>query len=76
MAMIECFYVVKILNLKLDTFVAQHSSIALSSVNVTIGHMEDIMKFAKNVQGIGPSKLTIGKNLVQDVNSIKLIKQC
>ena len=38
----------KNLHLKLDTFAAQHSSIALSSVNVTIGDMEDIMKFAKN----------------------------
>ena len=38
----------KNLNLKLDTFAAQHSSIAQSSVNVTIGDMEDIMKFAKS----------------------------
>ena len=38
----------KNLNLKLDTFAAQHSSIALSSANKTIGDTEDIMKFAKN----------------------------
>ena len=70
--MVSCFYVEKIFTLKLDTFVAQHSSIVLLRVNVTIGTMEDIMKFAKNDQEIGPSKVTIGEILVQVVNSIKL----
>ena len=72
--MVKSFHDRKILNLKLDTFVAQYSSIALSSVNVTIGVMEDIMKFAKNAQRIGQSKVTNGENLVQDVNS-KIIQQ-
>ena len=72
--MVKYFYAEKILNLKLDTFAAQHSSIALSSANVTIGVMEDIMKFAKNAQRIGQSKVTNGENLVQDVNS-KIIQQ-
>ena len=72
--MVKYFYAEKILNLKLDTFAAQHSFIALSSVNVTIGVMEDIMKFAKNAQRIGQSKVTNGENLVQDVNS-KIIQQ-
>ena len=53
--MVQCLHVEKILNLKLDTCVAQYSSIALSSVNVTIGKMKDIMKFA-NAQGSGKAK--------------------
>lgn len=60
--MVQCLHVEKILNLKLHTFVAKHSSIALSSVNVTIGQM-DIMKFANND----------GENLVHGVNSTKVL---